>query len=163
MKNKILLNIPSVILLLVFIFQVYQVHFRDLVRWKGGGFGMFSSIDSGSSRFFRLFIKVDGKLKPAALPFNRGGIFQKALIYPSDQNLKEISNDLLQNTWISKRTPRGDHILMPMAQKMGFSSVLKGVKSFTTKKLCLEIWSTKINTHTVKLSSSFVKKYCKGA
>jgi hypothetical protein len=57
-----------VVLILIACLQLHLVHNGDLSRWKGGGFGMFSTLDSPSARFLRIsLITPDGEF-PVVVP-----------------------------------------------------------------------------------------------
>jgi hypothetical protein len=36
--------------------QLYLAHSHHLTPWKGGGFGMFSTVDSQGARFLRIYL-----------------------------------------------------------------------------------------------------------
>jgi hypothetical protein len=56
--------IPPIILCVVALLQLLAVHFFQLDRWEGGGFGMFASSDRGSHRFVRIMVPtVQGDIK----------------------------------------------------------------------------------------------------
>ena len=45
------------VLILIACLQIYLTQTQELSRWKGGGFGMFSTLDSPSARFLRISIE----------------------------------------------------------------------------------------------------------
>lgn len=47
--------LPCILLVVVAVHQIAAARFADLSPWKGGGFGMFSSIDSKSTRLLRVY------------------------------------------------------------------------------------------------------------
>lgn len=49
--------LPALLLISVAVNQMYLVHEKNLVPWKGGGFGMFTSLDDWSMRRFSISIK----------------------------------------------------------------------------------------------------------
>lgn len=58
MKNRLHLVVPA-ILVTVFCIQFYLVQNHNLTQWKGGGFGMFSTIDSPSERTLKIQLNTD--------------------------------------------------------------------------------------------------------
>ena len=48
--------LPSFILILVAVHQLYLAQTADLSPWKGGGFGMFSTTDGGPNRHLHIFL-----------------------------------------------------------------------------------------------------------
>jgi hypothetical protein len=59
----ILPALAPALLVVVALAQMYTSHTRHLTPWKGGGFGMFSTVDSTSARFFRLYLVTESKAK----------------------------------------------------------------------------------------------------
>jgi hypothetical protein len=52
--------IPSALLCVVALHHTCRVSCEGLTPWKGGGFGMFSTIDSEADRFARLSVTTEG-------------------------------------------------------------------------------------------------------
>jgi hypothetical protein len=52
--------IPSALVCVVALHHTYRVSREGLTPWKGGGFGMFSTIDSQADRFARLSVTTEG-------------------------------------------------------------------------------------------------------
>ena len=63
LSRALLPALAPAILVLVALVQVYTSHTRHLTPWKGGGFGMFSTVDSTSARFFRLYLVTESHAK----------------------------------------------------------------------------------------------------
>jgi hypothetical protein len=59
-RRVVVVSLPSVLLCLVALHHAYRVSRDGLTPWKGGGFGMFSTIDSQAERFVRLSVTIEG-------------------------------------------------------------------------------------------------------
>ncbi len=59
-RRAVVASLPSVLLCLVALHHAYRVSREGLTPWKGGGFGMFSTIDSQAQRFVRLSVTTEG-------------------------------------------------------------------------------------------------------
>src|SRR3954470_18135042 len=59
--------IPALCLLLVAGLHAFRVVAYDQTRWKGGGFGMFSTVDAETARFVKVFLTFD-ELPGEAIP-----------------------------------------------------------------------------------------------
>ncbi len=90
-KNPAII-IPALLLLLVASIQVYNVKVKNLTQWKGGGFGMFSTTDSGGSRRLRVTaIDTDGtEYRIDWTAFEREGVAYR-----------QMPNDRTANTFIA--------------------------------------------------------------
>jgi len=100
MKNKLYLITP-VILVLVFIHQFYLVQTKDLTQWKGGGFGMFSTIDSVTEREVRVFLNTENDTIPIIFPFSEefNLDLRKAKIIPSKDHLNVVFKHIKKEDW----------------------------------------------------------------
>jgi hypothetical protein len=80
--------------------QLYLVEHRSLSRWKGGGFGMFSTVDSPSARFLRVYLMSDSGEVPVLIPSEVRELSQKIRVMPSKQRLEELTDALRNGTWV---------------------------------------------------------------
>jgi hypothetical protein len=80
--------------------QIYLVSVWSLSPWKGGGFGMFSTIDSPSARFLRLYL-IDGK-KEIAIPvpdkLRRAAV--DLCTFPTRPATLAVAEKIARATWI---------------------------------------------------------------
>lgn len=96
--------VPALLLIGVFTVQRSQVAFVDQVYGRGGGFGMFSTVDTASMRALRVHVlTAEGREIPVlAARDNRTlpDLFaEKLLIRPTEQALREAGERLLQRDW----------------------------------------------------------------
>jgi hypothetical protein len=76
--------VPALLLIVVALCQMVLAKTTLLSPWKGGGFGMFSTIDGTTTRYFRVF--VEAKDRSEELPIARSQEFAagRAQLFPSD-------------------------------------------------------------------------------
>ena len=85
---------PS-ILLIIAALQVYQVRVHDLTPWKGGGFGMFSTVDNPRRRIVRcLLIGDDGRETPLKIPARLERLTWEVRAIPTADRLSELAHEV---------------------------------------------------------------------
>ena len=87
-RTKWMATIPALLMLGVALVQVQLVRTAQLCPWKGGGFGMFASLDVGPNRRVRAYLVTDGletSAKPASPRLRE--LAQKAGTLPSRAHL----------------------------------------------------------------------------
>lgn len=81
--------------------QIHAAHGYGLSPWKGGGFGMFSSVDRINCRVLRAHLVVDGETLLLALG-DVGGLgrpLRRALVAPSPDRLADVAALLERQRW----------------------------------------------------------------
>lgn len=99
MKQKIRSNIAPIILCIVVGFQMYLSIFDNLTPWKGGGFGMFSTIDTPGTRNLRAFVFINNKEYPVMFPRSFRGEVDKIRAFPKKENILDFSKKLFNKKW----------------------------------------------------------------
>jgi hypothetical protein len=98
--------IPSVLLCLVALHHAYRVSREGLTPWKGGGFGMFSTIDSQAERFVRLsVITAGGETLAAPIPSEYRRQVDRARLLPWAPAVAALAADLLRQGWVRPGSP----------------------------------------------------------
>ena len=92
--------IVPVFLCVVAAVQLYLVDSRSLSRWKGGGFGMFTTVDSPSARFLRVYLTSESGEVPVLIPRELKKLSQKVRVMPSKERLEELVDKLRKGTWV---------------------------------------------------------------
>lgn len=96
--------IPAVLLVAVAVCQVTAARTNTLSPWKGGGFGMFASIDSPISRTLAIHgTRVDGRPVRIRVPFGRfrqpvefsSQFVSEQLVFPSSDQLAALGRAVL--------------------------------------------------------------------
>ena len=95
--------------LLVFIavFQMYLAHFQELSPWKGGGFGMFSVVDSPGMRFLNVqALDQNGNpilIETDSLMTSQRKKFLQSI--PSNRELKHLADALMEEEYLPTGSP----------------------------------------------------------
>jgi hypothetical protein len=93
--------LPPALLVAVALSHVILARTSDLSPWKGGGFGMFATIDSPTRRFLAGHVIVDGRVVPIMLPGDdpAGDALTRALTLPSQARLDALTDTLAKREW----------------------------------------------------------------
>lgn len=88
--------VPSGLLCLVAVLQLYQSRAEGLTPWNGGGFGMFSTNDDGLARSLRIRIsgsqgQRDLSVPPSPLPPSLSNEATLAVAVPSGDHLRALA------------------------------------------------------------------------
>lgn len=104
---KVATWLPPVLLILVSIHHFHHTHVSGLTPWKGGGFGMFSTIDDQDYRRVRIWVHVDG----ATYPGDVGSAFTRDLararFLPREKAVEKLGRKLVDAIWVTNATPQG--------------------------------------------------------
>lgn len=71
-----------------------------LSPWKGGGFGMFSTVDAPDARFIRIYLIDRGERIPVLVPPQAEDVWVRARILPTQERLERIAAIVAGGTWI---------------------------------------------------------------
>ena len=83
--------LPAVILAVVATAQVVQTQLRMLSPWKGGGFGMFATLDGRPFRYARLFVSAPERSEELAVPASLEDLAASVEILPGDTQLERLA------------------------------------------------------------------------
>ncbi len=83
--------VPLVVLLSMATLQIVLVATRGLTPWKGGGFGMFSTLDDAPHRSMRIVVEAPGRSEEVAIPLSIEDEAVKALTLPTDHRLRRLA------------------------------------------------------------------------
>jgi hypothetical protein len=76
----------------VAVLQIATALSTDLTAWKGGGFGMFATAETGGNRQIRAYAVFDAREQRLALP--QGRLRRALLNYPTEERLGAYANAL---------------------------------------------------------------------
>lgn len=95
-------SIVPVVAVLIFVAQVYRMYAYDLTVWKGGGMGMFASIDGPSTRLIKVYlIAPDGALLPvSSLSPDLERLSYRASVEPRNDNLQALAAAVNRRHWV---------------------------------------------------------------
>src|SRR5687768_8072760 len=88
------------VLIVIACLQIYLAQTQDLSRWKGGGFGMFSTLDSPSARFLRIYIITEAGEFPVVVPSHLVELKDRVRAVPSESSVRTLSAELARSRWI---------------------------------------------------------------
>ena len=91
--------IAPICLCLVALFHVYRVRCCEQTPWKGGGFGMFSTVDQGTARYLRVYLLTDEGEIPVAVPPRWQKRAAELCAAPDRAGLKQLAWDLADVHW----------------------------------------------------------------
>lgn len=83
--------------------QFLFAHFSSLSPWKGGGFGMFSTVDSPGARFLRAYLVTPQGDIPVMIPDNLRDQENKLRTLATQQLVDEFAEALAKGTWVKLR------------------------------------------------------------
>jgi hypothetical protein len=83
--------------------QIYVAHTAPLSPWKGGGIGMFSTVDSPAARFLRVYLVTDDGEIPVMIPPGLGARAQEVRTIPTRGRLRSIAEGVARGEWVPYR------------------------------------------------------------
>ena len=147
--RALLAYLPPAILAAVAINHLVLSQTSDLSPWKGGGFGMFATVDSPARRFLSGHLAADGKVLPISLPGDdaAGDALTGALTLPSPERLDRLTDVLARREWYlnpatgtaTPRSGRGgtDRRIRPQAIRLEVYRVLFNRETLEVERLLL--------------------------
>lgn len=99
LQNRRVLLAP-ICLCLVAGLHVWRVTTAGQTPWKGGGFGMFSTIDSESSRFVRATLLTSEGPRPIVIPSEFEKKIAELRAAPNQAQLQDLADRLAARGWI---------------------------------------------------------------
>lgn len=95
--------LAPICLCLVACLHLWRVTTVGQTPWKGGGFGMFSTIDVEHARFVRAYLLTVGGERPVMIPQDLEKKVAELRAAPNKQGLEELADRLAQRQWIDAR------------------------------------------------------------
>jgi hypothetical protein len=92
--------VAPLVLLVVLVTHVSARWSADLTPWKGGGFGMFSTVDSPASRAVRVELETDMGALLVAVPSDLEDLVTSAKAAPSTGRLVRLAEALAEQWWV---------------------------------------------------------------
>lgn len=140
-----------------------------LARWKGGGFGMFTTVDSNTTRFGRLLVETPtGRLVPIYFPGDLPTEFRLAVSLPQGKAPERLLGILIERPciWLVEKeerrpepagtTTRGAPVRMRM---VGPGEKIEGETVYVdVEALHLEIHTIAFDRETSELSTRLLRK-----
>ena len=96
LKTPVFLHLAPALLLVVAGVQRYLAYAKNLNSWKGGGFGMFASIEDHRNRVLVLYF-IDSEGREKRMPVHPGQrIYREYTVLPTERRLKRLVRRLLR-------------------------------------------------------------------
>ena len=80
-----------------------RVHWSQQTPWKGGGFGMFSTVDARAARYLKLYLVTENGEVPVRLPASLRKRANRLRAAPSEEKLRSLAQRLVSYEWYSER------------------------------------------------------------
>ena len=83
--------------------QIFLAMTKSLSPWKGGGFGMFSTVDSPDARFLRIYLINGNEETAVLLPDHLKKLGREVQTIPSAALASDLAGRLAHGTWTPYR------------------------------------------------------------
>ncbi len=87
--------VPRVLLVVVALCQIGLAKTAGLTPWKGGGFGMFSTLDHGAYRGVDVVIEAPDRSEAQEIPPSLEELAARAATYPGDWLLRRLAEGIV--------------------------------------------------------------------
>lgn len=94
--------VPPLVLVVVAAAQVFAARTSLLTPWKGGGFGMFSTVDAPHARFVRLVLETPDGERRVALPATWRDEAAVLRASPTQARVEALASALVNETWVAE-------------------------------------------------------------
>ncbi|MEM7050137.1 MAG: hypothetical protein AAF604_10770 [Acidobacteriota bacterium] len=93
--------IAPILLIAIAFLQIYRAHAYRQSPWKGGGFGMFCTVDSPGARYVRTFIVTeDGLDLEVPIPGLASSAIRRLQVIPSQPLLEKVAEATATSQWL---------------------------------------------------------------
>ena len=83
--------LPPVLLVVVAVTQIVAARMADLTPWKGGGFGMFATLDHGAYRGVDIVVDGPDRSESLAVPPSLEIAAARAAAFPADWLIRRLA------------------------------------------------------------------------
>jgi len=87
--------LPPVLLAVVALLQIALARTADLTAWKGGGFGMFSTLDHGAYRGVDIVVDAPDRSESLEIPPSLEVAAARAAAFPVDWLMRELAEGVV--------------------------------------------------------------------
>ena len=95
MLRQVAIAAPTVLLLAVASAQMVLARTADLSPWKGGGFGMFASVDGLPFRWVRLYVFAPDRSEEIALPASLEDQARRVVTWPHGRAMDGLARGVI--------------------------------------------------------------------
>src|SRR5262245_4992782 len=82
------------------VLQITLVHTTRLTPWKGGGFGMFSTVDSLGARFVKIYVQTSDGAVATSVGALHTKLLRRLVAAPTEREARLLANDLVRGEWV---------------------------------------------------------------
>jgi hypothetical protein len=93
--TRLAIALPPALLVLVAATQMTLARTAGLSPWKGGGFGMFASVDGTPFRGVRLFVEAPDRSEEIAVPPSLEDAAQRVATFPHERALTALATRVI--------------------------------------------------------------------
>jgi hypothetical protein len=101
LADRSILYFAPALLIAIACVQLFLATTQALTPWKGGGFGMFSTVDTGEARFLRIYLIEQGVetavVIPDTAPYQR--LTTQLRHFPRQHLLDQLTHNLSGEVW----------------------------------------------------------------
>ena len=80
--------------------QLHLSHNANLPPWKGGGFGMFASLDRNENRLLRCYLITNDGASPVQVPPSHDALVDQIRSLPTVDRLTSLVIVIAQTKWV---------------------------------------------------------------
>jgi hypothetical protein len=91
MRRTLAVMLPSIVLLAVASTQMIFARTASLSPWKGGGFGMFASVDGLPFRFVRLYVFATDRSEAIEVPPSLADLADRVATFPHQRAMEKLA------------------------------------------------------------------------
>jgi hypothetical protein len=95
LAERVWASVPAALLIVVAIGQLLLAHTTGLSPWKGGGFGMFASLDARPFRYVRVFVEAPDRSEELEIPPSLEALAASAETLPGDRQLERLARGVV--------------------------------------------------------------------
>jgi hypothetical protein len=134
--------IPTLLLCLMASLQIYLVRSSQLSPWKGGGFGMFSTVDSAEARFLKIFVATPEEQLAVVPPDGLHEEVLRARCFPTVPNLEKIAKQLVAASWVEERlvSPAGRGTIVSIRPLARGEKSRPTLRMLSVNSVKVELW-----------------------
>ena len=149
--------VPSLLLIIICFVQIYLSNFSVLTPWKGGGFGMFSSVNN---RFIHMHLYDKDKFYCSDVPNSLKRNRRQMENFPTQRLLKNYASQMISRPWVKKTYYLSDGSITERARIVeDYERIWNQNDSIYFDALSIEIYDYEFNGITGQLDIQKIKEY----
>lgn len=150
--QSLAVHAPALLLVAVAGIQLTTAHVADLSPWKGGGFGMFSTVDRPENRLLSIELQTAGARFTAVVPESMERLAQQARAVPSDRRLEVVAEAAFDRNWDDAGSPGG----VPLVEALSSGAVSDG--AVVPNRVAVEVSRLRVDPATGEVRVSPINR-----